>query len=207
MMKAKNQLSCLMLGLAIACVAVPACGGEGNLPLVEEEGFESRDTQSPQFLATALPNLVKNGNFTAALNEWIPNIHTGVGSISIETITGRGNTVKVNNPTVMEHYKVQIYQDNISLTNGNCYRISFAAKGAEPKQIAVGMGKNVPDWGSYGLWQEPRLTADWKTHAFYFRANATATGTRLSFNFGAANTDIWLDNVRLEDRGKLASCP
>ena len=67
MMKAKNQLSCLMLGLAIACVAVPACGGEGNLPLVVDECFESRDTQSTQFLATALPNLVKNGNFTAAL--------------------------------------------------------------------------------------------------------------------------------------------
>lgn len=101
---------------------------------------------------------------------------------------------------------MQIYQDDLHLDNGHCYQISFFAKAEAAKKFAVGLGKQTPDWRSYGLWVEPRLTFAWKVYSYKFTANVTADDGRLSLNFGTANTTVLLDDVVLEEVS-ASPCP
>lgn len=180
--------------------------GGGSRAAAFDEAQETSNAPSTSALLST-KNLVKNGNFNADLDEWIPNIHTGIGKIEVADAGGSyGPAVRVDNPTVMQDYLVQIYQDGIPLTARHCYRVTFSAKAGAAKQISVGMGKNTPDWRTYGLWQEPILSTAWKKYTMYFVANSTAADTRFSFNFGTANTTSWLDNVTLADLGTPAAC-
>lgn len=201
------------------CALVMACGGTeelrhtllgGGAPCGTPDGGTGSSDGGGG--GTSDDNLVLNGDFSSDLDDWTPNVHTGMGSISITTVTDisppttGGKVVKIVNPVSQEAYKVQIYQDDLPVEKGYCYQISFFAKAQAAKKFAVGLGKQTPDWHSYGLWVEPRLTFDWKQYTYTFTAGEKADDGRLSFNFGTANTTILLDDVVLKEIS-TSPCP
>lgn len=213
--------SCLLYCvLTAACVGTPEdtshhglLGGGGGMPCgTPDGGGGGGGGGSDGGSGSSGDNLVLNGDFSSDLDDWTPNVHTGTGTISITTTSSTsppatgGKVVKIVNAVSQEAYKVQIYQDDLEVSNGHCYQISFYAKAEAAKKFAVGLGKQTPDWRSYGLWVEPRLGYDWKQYLYKFTASATANDARLSLNFGTANTTILLDDIDLEEMS-ASPCP
>lgn len=109
-----------------------------------------------------------------------------------------GGEVKatINQATEMDWY-VQL-QHAISITAGQQYSICFSAKAEAARTIVVNIDQSgspgydsVITQGAY----TPNLTTNYQNFKYTFTGKLTDTSSRLTFNLGLQNADVFLDNV------------
>jgi len=87
----------------------------------------------------------------------------------------------------------------LNLKKGQWYKISFAAKqkGIPGRAVQVAIS-NTKSWTNCGLQESFRVSSEWKSFEFVFRATQTISESiRLQFWFTSTGT-LWLDEAQLQ---------
>jgi hypothetical protein len=96
---------------------------------------------------------------------------------------------------------VEWKQGGLSITNEAQYFVSFAARSDSPRQIYVGLKKEVSPWTWYGV-TNISLTPEWKTYTYSVKAPETASGVvRVTFGVGGQIGTYWFDDVSITTTG------
>ncbi|MDR9446545.1 MAG: carbohydrate binding domain-containing protein [Balneolaceae bacterium] len=149
---------------------------------------------------TAQDNIISNGDFSAGdLTNWETYVHDGVSATiasgdnqaSITEISGAGQAV----------WHVQLFQtftsDQLaSLEVDSTYLISFDAKaGAESRTLKMFFGVSDP----YVLIREKTfsLSTEMETYTAKVALSSKNEGTKLGFEMGLSNEDVFIDNVSI----------
>lgn len=139
-------------------------------------------------------NLVPNGDFSRGKDVWIYELQGGDADWSIKdgvchfVIRDGGSPV----------YGVQLRQNQMPLIQGERYLFEFDAWADAPRTIEAKVGQ---DGGSYINYSRIGLTALARskkhfTYEFTMEESSDPNG-RVVFNVGAANDDVYVDNVSL----------
>lgn len=104
--------------------------------------------------------------------------------------------VAISAATTMDWHVQLIHA--ISVTQGQQYTICFSAKAEAGRMIGV----NIDQGGSPGYDSvitegayNPQLSASYQDYNYTFRASTTDTSSRLTFNLGLSDLDVYLDNI------------
>lgn len=97
---------------------------------------------------------------------------------------------------------VQLYQSGLVLEPNQHYRLYFAAKSSNGREVSLYLHKHRSPYTNYGLYDEVvDLGTEWQQYAVDFSTNSkAATDGRLRFwlaPYDAAGTVYWFDNVYL----------
>lgn len=86
----------------------------------------------------------------------------------------------------------------ISVTQGQQYTMCFSAKAEAGRMIAVNIDQGgTPGYDSViteGAYN-PLLSTAYQDYKYTFTASTTDTSSRLTFNLGLSDVDVWLDNI------------
>ncbi|MES2875704.1 MAG: carbohydrate binding domain-containing protein [Bacteroidota bacterium] len=88
---------------------------------------------------------------------------------------------------------VQLMQNNLPLTAGRKYTVSFWAKASKSLQIDNDVQQSGGNWTVYST-KTFTLTTAWKEYTYTFTAPASVT-SQLAFNMAKTTGTIWIDNV------------
>ncbi len=121
-----------------------------------------------------------------------------------DPMTGRtpdGNVMHLTRPQAepKDFWKHQIYQDHISLVDGQNYTLTFWAKASIPLRLGVATKVGQPPWNFFGLEDDAGLTDDWRMFTFHFTANGPVTGqTRLCLWYNVPDAaEVWIADIHL----------
>ncbi len=138
-------------------------------------------------------NLIVNGEFESEMSdpaEWISwtqdwgsvpvVVHTLNDTEGVYTvnITGGGDAA----------WSVQLYQDGITLVEGNTYRILLTAKAEVARTINVAIGvQDGENFDQYARFDSIQLETDYTTQAFVFTVTkATSNQIKINFELGSS---------------------
>ena len=102
------------------------------------------------------------------------------------------------------HHAMICQVGQVSVRQGQWYRLTFWAKGRQIKEGAVQVAlSNMDGWENAGLAEAFSPHASWERFEFLFRAKASvpAASSRLQFWFTSSGT-LWLDDVTLSEWGE-----
>jgi hypothetical protein len=102
-------------------------------------------------------------------------------------------------PTVIDStdWHLQIMQNNLQLTAGQYYTLTFDAVAEQPRSISCNVMQDHDPWSALGLYQQITLGTMWQTFTFGFTATASDNNGRVTFIFGANTTPVYITNVQL----------
>nr|WP_183602799.1 hemoblobin-interacting domain-containing protein [Paenibacillus phyllosphaerae] len=97
-------------------------------------------------------------------------------------------------------YSIQLIQ-HVPLAKGRVYKLSFDAKAAASRNMAVKFGGDGDNgWGSYSDQFDVALTTEVKHYEYRFQmASDTDPTARLEYNLGLNANAVWIGNVRVEE--------
>lgn len=142
-------------------------------------------------------NIIQNCGFDSGTTGWRCSFGGGAtGSCSV--IAGELETIITNPGTAAYH--VQPNQQNLSLTNGATYTVSFDARASVARPITVSVSMNHTPYSSYSGVQTFNLTTSMTRYTFTFpMSQPSDSNVKLEFGFGANGTNrVYLDNVVLK---------
>lgn len=152
------------------------------------------------------PNLLRNPDISPDASEWVLEQGEG-GAGSVETILlqgpalgGANRALRVNVTALgPEPWRVQLYQDGLSLLEGVPYTVSFWARADRPRPIAVHANVDVGDGHGIGLAADGvPLTPEWRRLTFAFTAAQPARDhCRIVFILGQATGQVDLTGFSL----------
>lgn len=98
-----------------------------------------------------------------------------------------------------EVHSVQLLQ-HLGIAKGYTYEISFEAKAAQDREIAVKLGGDGDNkWAVYSSQYKPKLTKDFKKFTYRFTMEYDSDpSARLEFNVGKNKNDVWIRNVSVK---------
>lgn len=136
-------------------------------------------------------NLVTNGDFqTGTAAPWYGNA-ANVVDLGASNFVNQANVTAVGNP-----FDVNLSQ-NINLTNGLTYELTFTAftdATTATRNIIVGLGQNNAPWAA--LTSTTSLTSTPQTFSYQYTINyGDAVADRVIFDLGAATGFVFIDNV------------
>jgi hypothetical protein len=141
-------------------------------------------------------NLIQNCNFSNGMTSWDCDFGGGAaGSCSV--VNGELQTVITNPGTAA--YQVQPNQENLTLTQGLTYTVSFSARASVARSMTVSVSMNHTPWSSYSGVRTFNITTGMATYSFTFAMNA-ASDSNVKFEFGLGaqgNNTVYIDNVAL----------
>jgi len=98
-------------------------------------------------------------------------------------------------------WDIHLGQSDLSIESGKEYVISFDAYAAEPRDIALIVGKNSDPWTVYNDNQTVSLNTTKQTYAYSFKmTHPTDNQARLGFDVGLSPIDVYFDNVVLGEK-------
>lgn len=98
-------------------------------------------------------------------------------------------------------WHVSLAQYDRVLAGGAVYELAFWAKADRARAIKLSAQKGSPDWRGYGLSRNVTIGPDWQEYRVSFEATESTTEARIQFFVGQATGTVWLDDVRLYERG------
>ena len=151
---------------------------------------------------------VTDGGFDAPLGDpwtyWVDTDAGAAAAFSLDTATsadgGSSARVDVSDAGDLTSWHVALFHDDLGVTSGQLYDLTFWAKADAPHVVDVNLQKQEADWDDYGLWGEVTLSTEWREFTMPFEASATAADGRLGFNVGTATGTVWIDAVSLVER-------
>ena len=151
-------------------------------------------------------NRLSNGGFESTnLSPWFVLIHTSAvatASTDDSTTAEGAHSVRVTiHQAGSEGGHVQLSQPSLAVQSGHIYTVSFAAKADATTNIEVMVMNSRDPWNYYGFYQKLTLTTQWLWHSSTFTSTVTDLGgAQFVFLFGKAQTTLWFDGVRFEER-------
>ena len=102
-----------------------------------------------------------------------------------------------------QSYEVQLFQAGFTLKPGHTYKLSFDVKADANRTFGVFLGEYGGNWTSLSGFDNymQNATTEWGTITIEFQVYTVFPTHKLSFEFGAIDTSVYLDNVSLIDLG------
>lgn len=160
-------------------------------------------------------SLIKNGSFNAGLVNWECFVDSSASATYTVDSLSEDNAFDVTiQNTGDADWKVQLKQENVSLVEGQCYRLSLDMKSNLDRQAVVAIQRNGnlhgDDWTPY-LQETVDLTGSYQTYTFEFRmTEETDPAAVFNIAMGAVagvqidrQHRICVDNVVLEEIDQL----
>jgi hypothetical protein len=130
-------------------------------------------------------SLLYDGTFDANLGQWSSK-GVQISGVSSDQLDGGGAlSVSTMNPYYPNTYEAKVQSESLNLVNGREYTIAFAARSSKYREISVALGTRT---------EVVPLGPDWRRYVMAFKQTATQN-TRLTFQVGRENTQVWLDSV------------
>jgi len=151
------------------------------------------------------PNVLQNGDFERGLEHWRAIIWNQQGVhakvIAEQSPDNKGQLMRVSVTQPGGHDSIELVQTPVSLQAGHKYAVSFLARSTATQPLRVMVNQNKAPWTFYGLRVSTEITPRWKRYRLSGRALVTADDGRFIFHCGGTVGDIWIDDVKLQDRG------
>lgn len=190
----------------------------------QEPGYLGKPIGEP-FLVDELvtPNLISNSSFESTaetqecgfgegigLASWCEEDHFDVGVLQQDcTVAHDGNcSLKVMRPTSqpIEHYQFQLRQNNFQVFDGRVYTISFWARAEQPRQMAIQITRDIPEWIAYSEYVTANVSTEWQQYEFVLHIHVpngeeppSPEVTRLAIFLGQALPTLWIDDIQLQE--------
>ncbi len=144
-------------------------------------------------------NSIVNSEFDSGTNNWAIYTQAGnLGTLNIDNTSQLSgtNSAFVDISTVTgTNWELQLVQINKTIEAGKNYNISFEAKAAANRNMAVSLQRDGAPYTTY-WWQDLALTTSGNSFSFDFTVDSTNYGaTALLFHLGETSQDVWIDNV------------
>lgn len=180
-MKTKIFIS---LVLGIMFLAVPLCQAQNLLT----DGDFSSMTEIPDNYGYPPPNV-----WSKYIGYYIDADATVVDGVC---------NFKINNSGAYD-WEIQLVQAGFVLEAGHSYRLTFDVRADADRPFGVFLGENEGNWTSligYDRYIQ-YATTEWQTISLDFNVPCVFAYHKLSFELGTINTNMYFDNVVLEDIG------
>lgn len=160
----------------------------------------------PAVTASALLNLIRNGDFEDGLTDWRLAVATaGSATVTLDTaIFASGNaSARIDVLSQGENHHVSFEQSGTQVISGTHYTLSFWARASQARLISnVVVQQRDSPWARYSDFRQVELGPEWRHFelAFIARGTGTLTGAEtgaLRFNLGDVVSAVWLDDVKL----------
>jgi parallel beta-helix repeat protein len=160
-------------------------------------------TNTPTATPTPMEtSLIPNGSFETGLSPWYLLVKNPAQATATTTTaapqSGQQSAVITVQKNAPNAYTSQFRQDNITLTAGKTYTVTFWAKASKALTIeSVLQQANSP----YTLYSNNTmsLTTAWKQFSYTYRPTQTVKAF-LGFNTGTTVGTVWLDSISLTAR-------
>ncbi len=150
-------------------------------------------------------NLVRNGDFEQGLTHWQPIVWSNHGvraTVGAEPWAGRaGQALKISVTQAGLFDSVEFVQSPIPLKAGHKYTLTFQGRSTVAQPLRFQFTSNRQPWTFYGFRVSTEIQPGWRKYQLSGRAMVTADNGRLLLHCGGAVGDIWIDDLKLQDRG------
>jgi len=153
-------------------------------------------------------NIIENGDFElaggASWRLWANQSAGCEAAVTRDTTDAAVGNVSARidiTQTTGTDWHIHFAQYDRSLEGGAIYEMTFWAKSDVPREIGVSAQKGSPDWRGYGLNRRLAIVNEWKEYKVSFEATETTDESRIQFFLGATTGTVWLDDVRVYERG------
>jgi len=140
-------------------------------------------------------NLLANGDFSNGQDHWLTWISTeasAYGSVQ------NGEFVMSIDDGGSESYHVQLMQTDLLIEQGKTYTVSFDAYADGSRTMSMFIQKNSDPWNVYYVLSDITLTSNKQHFSTSFKMDqATDPDSRIVFNMGLSDVDVYIDNVCL----------
>lgn len=141
-------------------------------------------------------NLVFNGDFSSADDNWTLNVWSGsaTGSVVNDQYNISISDIADNN------HDIQLVQTGIFLEKGISYEVSFDANATSDRTMEVNLEMADDPWTSYlSKIQDFSITDTKQKFSFVFKMESTTdVNARLGFNVGNSSSSVIIDNVSVK---------
>lgn len=149
--------------------------------------------------------MLRNGNFQEQLTGWVLEKHNGAEAsaklISSDGVAPAALEIQVVKPGT-ESWHVQLNQGGLKLRAGAAYTVSFRARSAAPRSLALNVTQAHDAYANLGLAATVKLTSEWREYRFVFNATQQDERGRIAFaNFGSEGATFQLAEVSLKPGG------
>lgn len=167
---------------------------------VDKYGNESEySNEESVFIFNVEPgeNLVRNGDFADAKNEWIWQLYDQADA---DWIIEDGEThISISNGG-QNIYSVQLRQNNIPLIRGRDYVLEFDARAATNRIVEIKVGQDVSPFINYSKITYTELSPQLKHYEYKFTMeDPSDNSARLVINSGTSDADVYIDNIVLKE--------
>ena len=170
-----------------------------TLSIADEAGETASDVVTISITSKS-PNLIDNGDFSAADAGWGNYIHTSMATAAYATDDGVLHASISDGGS--ETWHIQWYQQNLVIEKGTSYRMVFDAWADAERTLDAEVGMQSSPYDTF-LDEIVALTAESKTFELDFTMKRnTHRESRLNFNFGTSDHDVYIDNVELYVTGR-----
>ncbi len=140
--------------------------------------------------------VIYESDFSGNTDGWSLNTQGGAsGSISVAD--GKLVASLTNGGT--EGWHIQLVKNNISLEQGEMYRISFKAKAADSRSATFYAGKASDPWNAYSGYNGISIGVNESNFVFSFTMNDPSDPTaRLVFDLGKDINDVTVSDIKVE---------
>jgi hypothetical protein len=142
---------------------------------------------------------MRNGGFESGMSDWtVQRLEAAQAQPRIESGAGPDGSAALRVDVTADGvtWHVQAFQLGHAVVKGGRYEIAFYARAASPGDVTVNIMKGAAPWQNYGLSKTFALSTEWRRYTASFQANETDPSTvRPTFDLGAHNNTIWLDQV------------
>jgi len=136
-------------------------------------------------------------NFSGGLDGWTISLQGGAGG-SMTATGGKLNISITNGGTQSWH--VQVVKNNIPLTKGKMYRVSFKAQAAANRTATFYAGKASDPWNAYSGYNGISIGTTEASYTFSFTMNnPTDPASRLVFDFGTSVSGVSISDIKVEE--------
>ncbi len=139
-------------------------------------------------------NLIKNGDFSAGLNNWTPqSISPAQATISVVSGECKIDIKAISN----EEWHVNILQPGIQLESNVSYTLRFDARAANEKTVSAKAQFDHDPWTS-SLEEPVNITTTMQRYNVTWLQEEPAASYKVGLFFGSDTTDVWVDNIELK---------
>lgn len=167
------------------------------------------------------PNLLANGDFSAAAAGWTGRCWSAGLQWNIEchqnaeTVASVANDFRGSPALLLEvrtpgtaAWHVQLNQARLSVQSGKTYTFRFWARAASSTPLSAGLQRAHTDWAGLAPSISATLGTEWRQYSITFQSTVTESNARINFNgFGDRAARVWIAQVEFREGGQIGVLP
>ncbi len=148
-------------------------------------------------------NLITNGDFSDSTDFWYLYENQNVDA---SFMVQNGEAKISNDYGITQNSNIALVNSCLQLEYSKAYHVSFDAYASENRSVEVNITQGIDpwEWTSYSGIKNFSLTTEKTSYHFYFTMQSpTDPNGRFRINMGNSTSDVYLDNVVVEDLGNF----